>query len=304
MPMPHRPVPPPSHTPITATLIVRNEAHHLDACLSRLAWCDEIIVLDMRSTDDSPIIAQKYADRVYRIEPYPIAEPARVFAATQARHDWVLLMDPDEYMPPALVDDIQQAIAEHPDAGAFRLPFYYHFKGQPLHGTIWGGRGRTKWALIHRQRVRLQPLCNRLGEVTSPWREVRIAPRDGNEVEHHWSASYWNLLHRHLFRYAWLEAVKMHRDGQCFSLGRALIHPWRELNRCLRHYDGWRLGLRGWLLSGVYFLYTLAYCWCLLGCALRPPIPATTDAASSHAVVGQLIFDRGRDHPATSRRAA
>lgn len=288
--------------PITATLIVRNEAHHLDACLSRLTWCDEIIVLDMQSTDGSRAIAEKYADRVYTIAPYPIAEPARVFAAGQARNDWVLLMDPDEYMPAALVDDIQQAIAEHPDAGAFRLPFYYHFKGRPLHGTIWGGRGRSKWALIHRDRVRLQPLCNRLGEVRAPWREVRITPRDGNEVEHHWSGSYWNLLRRHLLRYAWLEAVKMHRDGKRFSPRRALIFPWQELNRCLRHYDGWRLGPRGFILSGIYFLYTLAYCWLL---ALCPLVAASNaQAANSAAVVGRLVYERGQSSSPSQRRAA
>lgn len=248
---------------ISATVIVRNEAHLLEGCLEGLSWCDEIVVLDMQSRDGSAELARAMGAKVHSIEPCVIAEPARLLGAELATNDWLLLIDPDEHMPPGLARDIQQAIRAHPKAGAFKLPLWYYFKGQPLQGTVWGGRGKTKWALVHRRRVELLPQCNRLGRVLPGFDEVTLEARDDNTIRHYWSDSYCKLLYKHLVRYARLEAQKMHEDGQRWSWRLGVVEPWREFIKCFRHMDGWRMGVRGWVLSGIYGAYVVAYCWIL-----------------------------------------
>src|SRR5205823_11433226 len=88
--------------PLSALVSSRNEAALLPRCLQAIAFCDEIIVIDIDSDDDSANVAAEYGAAVVRHPYVPIAEWARVTVAPQARHDWLLVVDPDEEVPPAL----------------------------------------------------------------------------------------------------------------------------------------------------------------------------------------------------------
>lgn len=253
----------PTHPPVTAIVIFRNEKKHLRRCLRALRWCDEVIAVDMESSDGSLNIAREMADRVLHVDVCPIAEPTRVAAAKLASHDWVLLVDPDEVIPLALADGIRSAMVEHPDAGAFSLPMWFYFKGQRLAGTVWGTL-TYKQRLIHRQRCDLLPLCNRISQLKPGQRDVHIPHTGNNHVQHYWSDSYTDLLHKHFVRYSHKEAAAVVAQGGRFSLRAGLITPLVELKKSLKDFDGWRIGLRGWLLSGIYFGYTLASNWLTL----------------------------------------
>ncbi len=253
----------PTHPPVTAIVIFRNERKHIGRCLRALLWCSEVIAVDMESSDGSLQIAHNLADRVLRVPVCPIAEPTRVAAAKLARNDWVLLVDPDEEIPSALSDDICQALAQHPDAGAISLPMWFYFKNKRLTGTVWGTLTH-KQRLIHRQRCDLLPLCNRISQLKPGERDVRI-PHDGeNHMRHFWSDSYTDLLHKHFVRYAHTEAAAMVAQGKRFSFRLGFIAPLIELKKTLKDFDGWRIGFRGWALSGIYFGYTLASNWLTL----------------------------------------
>ncbi len=251
------------HTPITAIVIFRNEKRHLRRCLGALRWCDEIIAVDMDSSDGSLDVARELADRVYHVDAFPIAEPTRVAAAKLATHDWVLLVDPDEEIPRKLAQDICNGLRQRPDAGAFRLPMWFYFKGKRLTGTVWGTL-TYKRRLIHRQRCTLLPLCNRLNELIDGYDDVTIEHDGDNHMRHYWSDSYRDLLHKHLCRYSHLEAAAMVARGERFTLRKGVVHPLVDLYKCLRHFDGWRLGPRGWLLSAINFGYVTASHWLML----------------------------------------
>ncbi|MCC6680075.1 MAG: hypothetical protein IT445_04140 [Phycisphaeraceae bacterium] len=279
--------------PITAIVIFRNERELLDGCLCAVrALCDQVIGVDMQSSDGSRQVAMIYVDLLLEAPLYPIAEPTRVAAAKFARHDWILLIDPDEHIPRKLADQIRQVMSNvecrmsnvksdisgldtsairHPPSamiGAIRLPWWYYFKRKRLDGTIWGGGRSTKRMLVHRRRCNLLPYCNRIVELKDGYTEITIEHDTSgggeNHIRHYWCDSYRKLLRRHLTRYCHTEAAAQVANGQRFSFSYGLIHPLRELYRCLRHYDGWRLGVRGWLLSGIYFLYVLASSWLVL----------------------------------------
>ncbi len=250
----------PSHPPVTAIVIYRNERHHLGRCLRALRWCNELIAVDMQSSDGSREIAQELADRVLSVSQCPIAEPTRVAAAKLARNDWVLLVDPDEVIPESLSDDIRKTLAEYPDAGAISLPMWFYFKGKRLTGTVWGTLTH-KLRLIHRDRCELLPLCNRISRLLPGEREVRIEHDNDNHMRHYWSDSYLDLLHKHFVRYAHTEAAAMVAQGKRFSLRTALIEPLAEFKKTFKDFDGWRIGLHGWILSAIYGGYCLLSGW-------------------------------------------
>lgn len=268
------------HTPITAIVIFRNEKRHLRRCLDALQWADEIIAVDMASSDGSLAIARELTDRVYHVDAFPIAEPTRVAAAKLATHDWILLIDPDEVIPADLAQAMRDTIRQAPTTGAVSLPMWFYFKGTRLLGTVWGTLTHKR-RLIHRRRCRLLPLCNRLNEMMDGYDEVRIEHDGSNHIRHYWSDSYVNLLWKHLRRYSHLEAAAMVARGERFTWRRGVVLPVVDLYKCLRHFDGWRLGPRGWLLSAINFGYVTASQWLMLWyqrsprgvAASVPPIP-------------------------------
>lgn len=53
--------------PVSAILIAYNEERRLSACLERLLWTDEIVVVDSGSTDATKDITNKYTERVFEV---------------------------------------------------------------------------------------------------------------------------------------------------------------------------------------------------------------------------------------------
>src|SRR4051794_41739520 len=90
--------------PVTAIIASRNEAALLQDRLAELARCDEVIVIDLESTDRTSEIAEAAGARLVHHALVPIAGGARAEVAGLARHDWLLFADPDERLPAAALD--------------------------------------------------------------------------------------------------------------------------------------------------------------------------------------------------------
>jgi len=275
---PDRQVARPTLPPITAVVIVCNEADLLEGCLRRLDWVDELICIDMSSTDNSRAIAARYADRLFSVERFPVAEPTRVAVMPYCRNDWVLMVDPDEYIPDSVVDQLADAMCTIPGgaAGALSLPWRFHFKGKPLTGTVWGGNIKHKRMLTHRHRCTMLPYCNRINELKPGFDEVRVEGDAEHCIAHYWCKGYRDLMHRHFVRYPRLDARRMYDQGVRFSLTRAVTLPVREFMRCFRDFDGCRIGVHGWALSAIYGLYHVLQQWMLL-------LPSVKQTASDAA---------------------
>lgn len=82
---------------LSATLIVRNEAAHLQRCLASIQpITDELIVVDTGSTDDSRQVAAAFGARVFEFPWRDDFSAARNYALDQATYDWILYIDADE----------------------------------------------------------------------------------------------------------------------------------------------------------------------------------------------------------------
>lgn len=115
---------------VSAIINTRNEDQHLPDCLRSLKGVTEIVVVDMHSEDRTRDIAEEFGCRVFLHEQMGYVEPARNFAISQARSEWVLVVDADERVSPGLLQWME-ATLEKTSAAAFRLPRRNHY------GTEW-----------------------------------------------------------------------------------------------------------------------------------------------------------------------
>jgi glycosyltransferase involved in cell wall biosynthesis len=121
--------------PLSAVLIVRNAERLLAPVLAALRWCDEIVVVDSGSSDRSIAIASAAGARVmhHDFEGYGAQ---RVWAAAQATHDWILVVDGDEIVTPELQREIETRLAQDGETYAgYEIPISLIFLGRLMrHG--------------------------------------------------------------------------------------------------------------------------------------------------------------------------
>src|ERR1700689_4728410 len=92
---------------VSAFVISFNRAAIIGTCLRALRFADEVIVVDKSSTDATPAIAARHADRVVTVPWSETVEETRAFAASLCTHGWILFVDDDECLSPGAARYIQ-----------------------------------------------------------------------------------------------------------------------------------------------------------------------------------------------------
>src|SRR5579864_2731534 len=146
---------------LSAIVITKNEAANIGDCLESLAFCDERIVVDCGSADDTAAIAQGKAARVV-FRAWNGFGPQKNFALSLAQGDWVLSLDADERVPPDLAAAIAAAL-QRDDADGYEFPRLSSFCGRPMRHSGWypdyvmrlvrRGRARFTDVLVHERLV-------------------------------------------------------------------------------------------------------------------------------------------------------
>ena len=80
---------------ITATIITFNEETRIGEAIASLSCCDEVIVVDSGSTDQTCAIARAKGARIIG-RPWEGYSSQKNFAAAQAANDWIFSIDADE----------------------------------------------------------------------------------------------------------------------------------------------------------------------------------------------------------------
>ena len=91
---------------VSACVITLNEEQKVRRCLQSLTWCDEIVVLDSYSTDQTVEICRQFTERVYQHEWLGYVAQ-RNLVRDMAWHPWILFLDADEEVSPGLREEIQ-----------------------------------------------------------------------------------------------------------------------------------------------------------------------------------------------------
>jgi glycosyltransferase involved in cell wall biosynthesis len=99
---------------LTVTVPTKDAGHLLKGCLETVSFADEIIVVDMFSTDDTEEVCAAYAQcRLIRRDGYIFGNLNVAFA--EATSDWILRIDTDERLTPELASEIREILAAPPE---------------------------------------------------------------------------------------------------------------------------------------------------------------------------------------------
>lgn len=86
---------------ISACIIAKNEENNIGKCLKSMQGnVDEIIVVDTGSTDRTIEVAKSYGAKVYSFIWQNDFSRAKNYALAQAKGDWIIFLDADEYFTP------------------------------------------------------------------------------------------------------------------------------------------------------------------------------------------------------------
>lgn len=225
-----------AYSGLSACIITYNEQDRLEACIRSLSFCDEVLVVDSHSTDETRACAARLGARVIERD-WPGYRTQKQFAVDAAQHDWVLCLDADERVSEPLRREIERLSANgFKDLAGCSLPRITDYFGRFLrHGNAYPDR-----------LVRL--FDRRCGgwvgdEIHENTRiRGRIARLHGH-LEHYPYRSL-GAHQRRMQRYAELKAAALHARGKSCGIGKVLVNPvWRFLRGYflrLGFLDGWR----------------------------------------------------------------
>lgn len=221
--------------PLTLVVITRDAATQIAACLASLPQAGEALVVDSGSRDDTVEIARAGGARVLA-HAWEGFGRQKQFAVAAAVHDWVLCLDADERVTPALAAAIDALFANGaPPAPAYAVARRNRFLGRWLAH----GEGYPDWnvRLFDRRRARWtdDPVHE---HVLAEGRIERLA---GDLL--HASAESIDAYVAKQNRYTTLQAEAMHARGERASIARIALSP---LARFLRFYV-----VKGGALDGV-----------------------------------------------------
>ncbi|MBI4042427.1 MAG: glycosyltransferase family 2 protein [Deltaproteobacteria bacterium] len=115
---------------VSAIIITQNEAESLQRCLEGLQWCDEIVIVDSESRDETVELARKYTDKIF-IEAFKGFGPQKQSAVEKTSNEWVLSIDADEEVTPLLAEEIASVLEQKSPIKGFLIP------RKNLYGSKW-----------------------------------------------------------------------------------------------------------------------------------------------------------------------
>jgi len=120
---------------ISAAIITYQAGPLLDRCLATLDFCDEVVVLDQHSTDETAAICQRHGVRLEQTEWLGFGKTKQK-AVDLCRNRWVLSIDSDEQVTPELREAIM-ALPDQPVPAAFMVNRLSRFLGSWIHHCGW-----------------------------------------------------------------------------------------------------------------------------------------------------------------------
>jgi glycosyltransferase involved in cell wall biosynthesis len=237
---------------LSGLVCVHNEEARLVECLERLAFCDEIVVVADRCTDRSEAIARKMGARVVS-GIFPVEGLRKEAGVAACRGDWIVELDADEAVTPALAQEIRETIARADAGDWYQLPVD-NFVGAQLVRHGWGGSfGASSVARLFRKGVK-------------SWKSERVHPgtsfagvyggRLTNAIQHKVDDDIADMVQR-LNRYTALRGQDLADSGKIKSLWDDLFRGVRRFYKCYVSRKGYTEGDMGFLIAVMAGLYPL-----------------------------------------------
>ncbi len=235
---------------LTAVVITKNEGPRIEACLKSLHFCKEILVLDSGSTDDTVARATPLATQVLNYD-WPGDGPQRNRGIDLASSNWVLCIDADEQVSPALATELCNAIAQTEFDG-FHIPFqsYYcgraikfgdwrnethlrlfrknkgHYSSSNVYGAqgahcrpvVEGKIGKLRHKILHYSYPNLEAVLTKLNHYSTGGAALRAAKGKNSSIFMACVHGFWSFLRGYVFRFGFLDG----KEGFLLALSNGL----------------------------------------------------------------------------------
>lgn len=247
--------------PITAVVVTYNEDAYLKQCLNSISFCNEILVFDLGSTDNSVAIAKECGAIVIPHEQVPIVEVLHAKMSEYLSHDWVLLTDPDEVASDHLIECILRNFerwAQSEEIGAVRFPWRTYVGNYMLKGTIKGAHCKKTY-LLNKNRFLFTPDIH-LGRKLKSGFKFHIVKDANYFIHHYWIVSLNELIVK-LRRYLKHEGTSRFNAGDVPTIPHVVFAPLVIFYRSFVSYKGYQDKLIGLKLSVIWAWYQTASRW-------------------------------------------
>lgn len=224
---------------LSVIIAAKNEAHDIGDCVKSVMFADEVIVLDSGSTDQTAAVAAAAGAKVIATD-WPGYGPQQSRGIALARSDWVLSLDADERVSPALQAQILRAIAS-PAADGYRLPRLSSLCGKFIHHGGWHPDYTLR--LVKREKAGFTD------HFLHAHMTVEGSRADLTESIIHYSYGDLDELLEKLNRYSSGGAKDLHNKGVRSSFGKALWHGFWAFFRTYILRVGFLDGRYGFMLA-------------------------------------------------------
>jgi glycosyltransferase involved in cell wall biosynthesis len=114
---------------ITALVVTHNAERFIRTCLESVKWADEIVLVDMFSSDRTVQIAKEYTQKIY-LEKELVHEKRANIGIDRSTSDWILKVNATEAITEALKDEILKTINKSGKFAGYYVPRLNYFWGR------------------------------------------------------------------------------------------------------------------------------------------------------------------------------
>jgi glycosyltransferase involved in cell wall biosynthesis len=237
---------------ISAVIVASNEERNIArAVASLLACADEIVVVDSGSTDRTREIAAALGARVIE-EPWRGYAAQKNFAASVAAHPYILSIDADEELTPALAAEIAALKAKPPQFDAWTMPRLARYLGRWIHHSGWYPDRKVR--LYHRDRATWHG--DYVHESVQLSRDISGTTGHLNSDLLHFTCDSLSQHLRTLDRYTSLAAQQLTAAGKPIPFRRLVIDPPWTFLRSYILQRGFLDGSHGFVIAAMASFYT------------------------------------------------
>ncbi len=200
----------------SAVVLTRNEEKNIERCLKSLSFCDEIILVDDNSIDQTPKLAKKFGAKVYLRDMGKDYSSQSNFGMEKATNKWVLFVDADEVVTDKLRSEILEITSQERGVAG------YYIKRED---TIWGRKIKYGEA----GNVRLLRLVKKgSGKWTRrvhPNFEIRGKTSSLNNILYHYPHRSVSQFIESVNRWSTWHAMANKEEGKTSSLFKIIFMP-------------------------------------------------------------------------------
>jgi glycosyltransferase involved in cell wall biosynthesis len=248
---------------ISAVIIAKNEEARIVPCMESIKWCNEIVVVDDMSVDNTAQVCRKYGAKVIMHPSNGDHDRQRNVGIDNSSSDWILQMDADERVSPELRKDIEEILVGNGKYLAYKLIRKNYFLGKFMKH---GGWPEKQVRLFEKGSARY------IGH--SVHETLKVEGRIGSlksHLEHYAFTSISQYISRQLY-YAQVEAKVMYQDRGKMDIKEINYHLKRKpLKLFFKIYVkrmGFLDGMHGFILSilnawrhyAIWAIYWEKYC--------------------------------------------